>query len=181
MIETAANRAPGRRSLHFMTRRDPFFRSGGGRSYGGGGTWVNVIDVILLALAAAVYPTLLAGVIVILGRPNPLRLLIAFLIGGMAISIVAGSAIVKALESSGAVSESHSSTKPAVDILVGIGSRLIAGNLERPHQARLSRRRAPDASANREEQPLLHEPGPRPRLGDDGVVAGLVLNLPGIW
>jgi hypothetical protein len=46
-----------------------------------------VANVFVLALAAAVYPTLLAGVIVILSRPNPLRLLGGFLLGGMTISI----------------------------------------------------------------------------------------------
>ena len=57
---------------------------------------MNVADLILLALAAAGYATLLAGVILILGRRSPLRLLCGF----YAIRIVAGNAIVKLIESS---------------------------------------------------------------------------------
>jgi hypothetical protein len=46
---------------------------------------VDFVSLVLLGLAAAVYPTLLAGVILILTQPNPLQMLVAFLVGGMAI------------------------------------------------------------------------------------------------
>ena len=80
---------------------------------------MNLANVILLALAAAVYPTLLAGVILILARPHPLRMMLAFLIGGMTISIAAGIGIAKWLEDSGAVTQSHPSIAPVLDIVAG--------------------------------------------------------------
>jgi hypothetical protein len=55
-------------------------------------------NIILLALAAAVYPALLAAVIVLLARDKPARLLAAFLAGGMLMSITAGLIIVFALD-----------------------------------------------------------------------------------
>src|SRR5437764_2163619 len=77
---------------------------------------LDVGSLIVLALAASVYPTLLAGVILILSQARPLRMLLAFLIGGMAISIVAGILIINAIEASGAVGRSSHSTKPVVAI-----------------------------------------------------------------
>jgi hypothetical protein len=65
----------------------------------------GVGNIILLALAAAVYPILLAGVIVILARDKPARQLAAFLAGDMLISITAGLIIVFALD--GTVSTSN--------------------------------------------------------------------------
>jgi Sap-like sulfolipid-1-addressing protein len=136
-------------------------------------------QVVVLALAAAVYPTLLAGVIVILARPRPVRKLVGFLLGGMTISIAAGIAIVSSLRGSGAVAGTSDVTKPAVDIVAGVASLGIAWAVWRGHLARVAawrRRRRP------------RKPGPRwtdRALGrSSGLVAfmvGVVLNLPGIW
>ena len=128
------------------------------------------MELILLALAAAVYPTLLAGVILILSRPNPLRLLLAFLAGGMAISVVAGYAIVQALESSNIVSKSHSSNKPIVDIAVGAASLLVAWGVASGHITRgLHPRKQHRAPGRQDAQQLLDESHPVSRVADDGV------------
>ena len=90
---------------------------------------VNRANIILLRLAAAVYPALLAGVIVILTRPHPLPKLIGFLSGGLAISIGAGIAIVKRLVATGALTRSSHSSRPiadSVEIAIGAASLLIA-------------------------------------------------------
>ena len=71
-------------------------------------TRVDPLTLVLLALAASVYPTLLAGVILILAHPRPLRMLLGFLAGGLTISMIAGIGIVRALESSGAVEQVQS-------------------------------------------------------------------------
>jgi hypothetical protein len=47
----------------------------------------SLASIIPLAIAAAVYPTLLAGVILLLGRDNPAPLLAGFLAGGVLISL----------------------------------------------------------------------------------------------
>jgi Sap, sulfolipid-1-addressing protein len=87
---------------------------------------VDPVTLVLLALAASVYPTLLAGVILILAHPRPLRMLFGFLAGGLTISVIAGIAIVRALESSGAVDTAHRSTKPIVSIVAGAVSLVLA-------------------------------------------------------
>ena len=66
------------------------------------------------------------GVLLILTRPNPLRILVTFLVGEMVISVLAGFVLVKALESSGVVSKSNSSSKPIVDIVISAASLLVA-------------------------------------------------------
>ena len=142
---------------------------------------MNVVNVILLALAAAVYPTLLAGVILILSRPSPLRLLIAFLAGGMMISITAGYAIVKAIEASRAVSKSNQSGKPIVDIVVGAASLLLAFGVWSGHIKHRSRQH------DQPEREQSAKQGSRTsRLLSRGsammvFIAGVLLNLPGIW
>jgi len=135
--------------------------------------------VLVLALAAAVYPTLLAGVIVILARPRPVRKLVGFLLGGMTISIAAGIAIVGSLRGSGAVAGAGTATKPAVDIVAGVGSLAIAWAVWTGRVARL-------AAWRRKRRPP--KPGPSwtdRALGHSSMlvafVVGVVLNLPGIW
>src|SRR3954466_7379001 len=72
----------------------------------------GVGNILLLALAAAFYPTLLAVVIVVLGRPRPAPLLAAYLAGGMLVSVGIGLACVFLLEGVGA-GEGGRGTNPA--------------------------------------------------------------------
>jgi Sap, sulfolipid-1-addressing protein len=138
-----------------------------------------VPSIIPLALAAAVYPTLLAGVIVLLARDKPAPLLAGFLAGGVAISLSSGLIIVFALD--GAVStKSQRSASPTVDLIVGVLSIALAGGL----YERRRRRGAGQATA----KPKRKKDGPswtQQKLGEGSVWAafgaGLVLNLPGIW
>lgn len=143
---------------------------------------MDIVTLVLLALAACVYPTLLAGVILILARPRPLRMLLGFLAGGLAISLIAGIAIVRALESSGALGKSHHSTRPIVSIVLGALSLLVAwgiwsGAVNRGLQSHKRSRRDPEAP-------------PKPSMANRALArgsitmafaAGLVLNLPGVW
>src|SRR5689334_9391880 len=118
-----------------------------------------MLEIIPLALAAAVYPTLLAGVIIILGRPAPKPLLLGFLLGGLITSMVAGCIIVFAL--GGSVSKSSQrSASPVVDLVGGILAVLIAVTLARKpdlireRRARRAARHAsnPRASEHRAEE-----------------------------
>jgi Sap, sulfolipid-1-addressing protein len=135
-------------------------------------------NIILLALAAAVYPTLLAGVIVLLARDEPAGLLAAFLAGGMLISITAGLFIVFALD--GTVSRSNQkSASPTVDLVAGILSIILAVVLWK---------RERDRRGPRNEAPTKIKDGPswtQRTLGKGSAwaafAAGLILNLPGIW
>jgi hypothetical protein len=143
---------------------------------------VDPVTLVLLALAASVYPTLLAGVILILARPKPLRMLLGFLAGGITISMIAGIAIVRALELSGAFDKDHHSTKPILSIVLGAVSLLVAwgvwsGAINRG--LRKHGRAEPKPSAPR-------KPSMVDRALSRGSIAmafaaGVVLNLPGVW
>src|SRR5690349_15745077 len=51
---------------------------------------LRMAHIVVLALAAAVFPTLIACVAIIISRPEPRRLLVAFYAGGLIVSIGAG-------------------------------------------------------------------------------------------
>ena len=78
------------------------------------------LELLPLALAAAAYPTLIAMVVVILGRDNPRLLLTAYLAGALFISVAAGCAIVAALTAGHAVGGSNDSVGPGADIVIGL-------------------------------------------------------------
>jgi hypothetical protein len=150
-----------------------------------------MLNVLPLAFAAAVYPTLLAGVIVMLKAPAPKRLLVGFLAGGWLVSLAAGLAIVFALQ--GAVSTSSlQSSSPTVDLVAGILSLLLAAVLWRRHTHPSIRPSRTRAAMRR-----LHRKNPTPQEGAPAVsftqrllgggspreafVVGMLLNLPGAW
>ena len=143
---------------------------------------MDPVTLVLLALAACVYPTLLAGVILILAQPRPLRMLLGFLVGGLTISMIAGIAIVRAIESSGAVDRSNHTTKPVVSIVLGSLSLLVAWGIATGAINRglhKHRRAKPEPAAPR-------KPSMADRALSRGSItmafaAGLVLNLPGVW
>jgi hypothetical protein len=143
---------------------------------------VDFVNLILLALAAAVYPTLLAAVILILTRPNPLRMLVGFLAGGLSISVVAGFVLVQLLESSDAVSKSHSSSKPIADIVIGAASLLVAVGVWSGHIERGFRKRQPPEQqrAKKRRNSMTSRVLSRGSV-TMAFIAGLVLNLPGVW
>jgi hypothetical protein len=85
-------------------------------------------STFLLAVAAAVYPTLPARVIVLLGQDRAVPLLAGFLGGGVLVSLVRGLIVVFVLD--GAVStSSQRSASPTVDLVLGGLSVLLAAVL----------------------------------------------------
>jgi hypothetical protein len=145
-------------------------------------------EILPLAFAAAVYPTLLAGVILILARPAPKPLLVGFLAGGWFLSVLSGLLVVFVLE--GAVStSSRQSSSPYVDLVAGILSVGLAAVLWRrrtaPPRARASRdrrhgRKSRDRSGTVETEPftqrVLARSSPRAAFA-----LGMLLNVPGVW
>jgi hypothetical protein len=129
-------------------------------------------DVLVLAVAAAFYPALLAGVILILTRPNPKRQLAGFLAGGMVASVTCGVLILSALK--GVEVPSHRDVGAAAYLAAGVLSLAVAAAVWR-------RRRAP----RRRRRPRP-KPGRIDRLLGRGslpvaVLVGAALNLPGMW
>lgn len=131
--------------------------------------------VLVLAAAAALYPALLAGVVLILTRPHPIRQLAGFYTGGLAISLTAGFLVLFALDGSGALERSGSAHAigPTVDLLAGVLSLAVAARLwaRRAHPPR----RTSDGHESKLSRILARGSLPV------AIGAGVVLNLPGVW
>lgn len=137
------------------------------------------MQVLLLALYAALYPTLLAAVVILLSQPRRLQLLAAYLAGGLAISIGLGLVIVLSLE--GSVHSSRSALSWEADLAVGGLALLLAVALATGADQRFSERRK--AKHPPREKADGREPWSQRILSRGSVpivfAAGLVINLPG--
>ena len=135
-------------------------------------------DIIPLALAAAVYPPLLAGIIILLARDKPVAMLAAFMAGGMVVTFVLGLLIVLVL-GDWLSNRSQNSTSPIVDIVIGVLSLLGAFVLHRRIRERergvVRAAKKPKDGPSRT-QLMLNEGTPWAAFA-----AGLILCLPGIW
>ena len=136
-------------------------------------------ELIPLALAAALYPPILALVVVILARPNPRNLLLAYVVGALLVSTLAGLGIVAALEAGNVVGGSDHTINPAVDIAGGATALFVAWILltDRDRQLRERRARQKADKANG------RDPWSRRMLERDSMrmtfLLGIALNLPG--
>jgi hypothetical protein len=142
-----------------------------------------MLDIFVLALGAAFYPTLLAIVLVVLTRPRPVRLLAAYLGGGMLAGLGLGFVFVFALKGVGAGSDDggKSASSATLDIVagtisLGLAAVLISGRDPRPARLKRRRRPAPDSTKPSWTQRAI---------GHDslGVAFGLgvLLDLPSVW
>jgi hypothetical protein len=140
-----------------------------------------VLELLPMAFASAVYPTLLAVVILILTQPNPRRLLAAYFAGAMLTSLTIGLVIVGGLSSGDVLNGSSGHTiNPAWDLVVGL---LLLGLLyallsgrDRRFVERRERKRAERAASSK-------EPWSDRVLARQSIVltfvVGMALNLPG--
>jgi hypothetical protein len=137
-----------------------------------------VPEIIPLAFAAAVYPPLLAGIIILLARDKPVAMLAAFMAGGMLVTFVLGLLIVFVL-GDWLSNRSQNSTSPIVDIVIGVLSLVGAVVLHRRIRERergvVRAPKKPKDGPSRT-QVMLNEGTPWAAFA-----AGLILNLPGIW
>jgi Sap, sulfolipid-1-addressing protein len=77
--------------------------------------------IVLLALAAAVFPLLIACVAIILSRPQPRRLLLAFFVGGVIVSVTAGVVLLATFNDHSAVlGNTASHPSPGTSIVAGL-------------------------------------------------------------
>lgn len=100
-----------------------------------------MVNVLVLAIASAVSPAILAVVIVVLHRPRPQRLLAAYLFGGMLTSIAVGIAIVSSLNGLHVLSGSSPTADPIVNFTVGALALIAAYVLLTDRDARLEQLR----------------------------------------
>lgn len=83
--------------------------------------------ILLYAVAAAVFPLLLACVALMISRPDPRRLLLAFYGGGMIVSISAGIVVLGVFEDDGSVLGSTASQPdPGTSIAAGLAALVLA-------------------------------------------------------
>lgn len=142
------------------------------------------MQLLLLAFEAALYPTLLAAVVIIMTLDRPLKLLASYLAGGLTISVGLGCVIVFALDGSGAVDNSRSGLSWTADLAVGGLVLLLAVALAVRADERL-RRRLPRKGSSTSAEPA--EPKGEPwseRLlsrGSAPIVffAAMAINVPG--
>jgi hypothetical protein len=88
---------------------------------------VAVGTILLLALASAVYPQLLAVVVIILTRPNPQPLLLACYIAGIAVSVGSSLLILAVFRSRGSIAGTTSNRLgPGTYLVVGTIALLLA-------------------------------------------------------
>jgi hypothetical protein len=82
-------------------------------------------SIALLAFGACFFPTLLACVAIIISRPGPRALLIAFYAGGVLTSVSTGIAVLAVFDNGGALlGSTRSSPHPTTSIAVGVAALL---------------------------------------------------------
>jgi Sap-like sulfolipid-1-addressing protein len=150
------------------------------------------MPLLLLAFEAAIYPTLLAAVVILLTLERPARLIAAYLAGGLTISIGLGCLIVFALDGSNAVDNEQSLLSWTADLALG-GLALLAAVALATHQdermrarrrARRARHsRAPETPGEEAAAVAKREPWSQRILARGSVpivfVAALFVNVPG--
>jgi Sap, sulfolipid-1-addressing protein len=139
-----------------------------------------VVNVLVLALASAVSPTILAVVIVVLHRANPRRLLLAYLIGGMLASVAVGIAIVSSLNELNVVSGSSPVADPLLDFTVGALALLVAYVLATDRDARYAERRREKRASRPTRDPWSERVLSRGNA-PIAFAVGVILNLPGAF
>jgi hypothetical protein len=135
-----------------------------------------------LAVWAAIYPTLLACVTVILLLPRPERLLLGFWLGAMAMSVTCGLIVVFALGgSSGATTTTRHSISPIAEITLGAILLLLAlvffSGRNKRYNARVEREHEKKAKKGPSKaMQLLQRGTPRTTF----IVGALIIGTPGV-
>jgi Sap, sulfolipid-1-addressing protein len=147
----------------------------------------SFLDLLPMALWSAFYPTLLAVVVLILARPHPRRLLVAYYAGGLLVSFAAAALLIEAFKAGHSVGASNKSVSPGVDIAGGVVAlalfwvlltdrdRRLRERRERRKEAKLAEK---EAGEDDDRDPWSQRLLQRDSLGLTFAVA-LVLNLPG--
>jgi len=137
-----------------------------------------MFDIFLLSLVAAANASLLAAVTVMLFLPDPKRLLLGYLAGGLLTSVTIGVLVVFVIDDS-ATTSARETVSPSIDVALGTIFLLVAYVLRAGHDQRLRDRR-------REKHPVAEKgPSKVEQLMGRGsarvtFALGVVLTLPGV-
>jgi hypothetical protein len=137
-----------------------------------------MFDIFLLSLVAAANASLLAAVTVMLFLPDPKRLLLGYLAGGLLTSLTIGFLVVFVVHDASSATTARNTVSPSIDIALGAISLLVAYVLRAGHDQRLKERRrankpAVEKNPSKVEQ-LLGRGSARVTFA-----LGVVLTLPG--
>jgi Sap, sulfolipid-1-addressing protein len=139
-----------------------------------------VTEILPLALAAALNPTLLTATTIMLVLPNPSRLLLGYLCGAMLTSVTLGCVIVFAVGGDSSTTDTAEHTlNPVADLVLGGLILLIAfvvgTGRDTRRRARAERKKAADADKGPPKwKQVLSQGSPRTTF-----VVGALLTLPG--
>jgi Sap, sulfolipid-1-addressing protein len=139
-----------------------------------------VINVLVLAVISAISPAILAVVIVVLNRPNPRRLLLAYLVGGMVTSIAVGLAIVVSLNESELLAGPSPTADPIVNFTIGALALIVAYVLATDRDARFEARRRERRASRPPRDPWSERVLSRGNA-PIAFAVGVALNLPGAF
>jgi hypothetical protein len=98
-------------------------------------------DVLLLALAAALNPTLVAASTLMMILPRPVKLMLGYLLGALMTSLSLGLVIVFSLNDSAAVTTTQNTLSPAATMALGVISLIAAFVLGTGRSERAAARR----------------------------------------
>jgi hypothetical protein len=118
--------------------------------------------VLLMAIVVALDPAQVGAVAYILSRPSAMRLLVAYLIGGFGVSLIAGGVILFVLGKAGL--DKSSSIPPEIEIAVGALALLVAALVGSGVAGRLRDRRQSRRDSNQAADRSASEGDDRPRL-----------------
>ena len=136
-------------------------------------------DILVLALTAALNPTLVAASTVMMLLPNPVRLMLGYLLGALLTSITLGLLIVSALDGTDAASTTRNTISPAATIALGCIALVGAAGMATDRHLARADRRAARGDKKQEKGP----PRWQRALGKGSArvtfVVGAILTLPG--
>ena len=136
-------------------------------------------EVFILAVVSALDAGLLTAAVVLMGRPRPAQHLLAYLIGGMSLSIVFGLLIVLGLHGSKLLREPDRSTQAVIELAAGALLILVAVAVGSGRRLQWHPRRAGHGDAESPQLESLFESA----LGRHSVwiawAAGAIYSLPG--
>ncbi len=136
-------------------------------------------SVLLFALTSTLNPTLLAASTLMMLLPNPVRLMLGYLLGAMLTSITLGIVIVFSLHSSSTVSTTKNTLSPAADVAIGMIALLLAYVLASGRAAGVAQRRRARKATKPDKGPPHWQRALSKGSARMTFVIGALLTLPG--
>lgn len=136
-------------------------------------------EIFVYSLVAAANASLLAAVTAMLFLPNPRRLLVGYLLGGLLVSLTIGFVIVFSVHQAGSTSTAQNTLSPAMDISLGL-ILLVVGYVLSGERAELRRERRKREQGATEKKPSRVDRALGRGSARVTFLVGMALTLPGV-